>query len=512
MGMEGRPRSRSKIEQEEPTQQAHPAKSVSPISRRKMITTGTLAGATIGVPLLVGNEVKKDIEHERRMRGLTAEQKLLQKNKEELMELLVELEHAKPETFYTSDSEGLHISALEAEYLTGTSSTHKLTDRIAINGPRALFGLHERKLKRLKSHGKENPNIDSEAYGRSLNYVRRWNHPEKFASVLTSSENKRAEALGRASLEQTIESVEAKIKPIRFALTDPTYENADQMRGALENAYSLFNDNEVATARAMIRRVTTRMMLAYSMTELLSSVDGQRNITVYDFMLRTLGKEFIAGIPSEGDDVESIGQYQMTPYGFHDTSKDEDSFEDNSIVRNGASRANILLPDKLHLPKNLIDLHSYEDHAAAAYCYALNAIGDAVHSLSRPQQAVLKDRTIFTDEVLVAFIATSNNSPTKAKRALDAWLRAKAEGSSVEFSEVFHDPQLRIYAEKSIANYRAILDLKNNPISHDEIPESEEEIVEEKHAKKKKTVTLTHEELKDEMDRVAPKRKARKGE
>jgi hypothetical protein len=452
MGMEGRPRSRSKVEQEEPTQQAHPAKSVSPISRRKMITTGTLAGATIGVPLLVGNEVKKDIEHERRMRGLTAEQKLLQKNKEELMELLVELEHAKPETFYTSDSEGLHISALEAEYLTGTSSTHKLTDRIAINGPRALFGLHERKLKRLKSHGKENPNIDSEAYGRSLNYVRRWNHPEKFASVLTSSENKRAEALGRASLEQTIESVEAKIKPIRFALTDPTYENADQMRGALENAYSLFNDNEVATARAMIRRVTTRMMLAYSMTELLSSVDGQRNITVYDFMLRTLGKEFIAGIPSEGDDVESIGQYQMTPYGFHDTSKDEDSFEDNSIVRNGASRANILLPDKLHLPKNLIDLHSYEDHAAIAFLYAANILSVTTKRLTKPEREIFRG---MTDTTLMSFIATSHNNPTLAYKALKAWIYNVQRGNTEHSFRDYCSPRIRLYADKSIANFDA---------------------------------------------------------
>jgi hypothetical protein len=194
------------------------------------------------------------------------------------------------------------------------------------------------------------------------------------------------------------------------------------------------------------------MVTSYAMTELMPSDDGDFNVCFYDFLLSTAGKEFLAAIPSLGDLVESIGQYQGTHYAVRDTSADIPNWSDTRIQREGASVPNAILPSDLGIPKDIGSIYKFGDHSVMALLYAVNIIAHTVSTLSKTHLEMLRD---LDDETLVSFIAVSHNNPSGAARALDAHLRSVAIGHPVSFGECC-SLKLRPYAKKTEANFSAL--------------------------------------------------------
>jgi hypothetical protein len=315
-----------------------------------------------------------------------------------------------------------------------------IPEKLALNYPRALHAFWERKLELLQDAGKHNLNVETDAYERSMSYARRWNHPEGFGGL--------DEALGRTGLLETVKELGARTDAIKAVLTAPTglafFEESRH--------YQIRTEEQAATFAELVNRLSATMVTSYAMTELMPSDDGDFNVCFYDFLLATAGKEFLAGIPSLGDLVESIGQYQGTHYAVHDTSADIPNWSDTKIQREGASVPNAILPSNLGIPKDIGSIYTFDDHSAMAFLYAVNIIGQTISTLPKPYLEKLRE---LDDETFVSFIAVSHNNPSGARRALDAHLRSVAIGHPVPFGECCN-LKLRPYAKKTESNFFAL--------------------------------------------------------
>lgn len=200
-----------------------------------------------------------------------------------------------------------------------------------------------------------------------------------------------------------------------------------------------------ARRTTLLRRVSCnmggRVMLAYTMAELLPSTDGQLNRDYLDFLLRYGGRRYLESLPALHDDITSFGPLQFTQYAVYDVPGE----------RRGASKVNVALPEHLRIPGSTLRLRG-NDHLRAAYLFAISNLADGIRSLNSQQLATFEQVAGPRGVDVAQYIAVSHNKPANGRRALRAWLNAGARGSLRDFCSRVS----RLYATKTINNYNAL--------------------------------------------------------
>lgn len=152
-----------------------------------------------------------------------------------------------------------------------------------------------------------------------------------------------------------------------------------------------------------ISKISGTTLMAYSMTEIMASHDGTENAKMYDFLLRTAGKEFIARIPSIHDGIYSIGPTQMTR----------------------------------HANPDVESLRSFEDHMRATMKYCVQNLVDAIHHVQNWPTLTPSGKTLFENlegAQLTAFLSAYHHRPKTAHALLHAWI-TDTEGKYTTMAE-----------------------------------------------------------------------------
>lgn len=457
MTKEGAPRNRRPRTDAAPARDSSPRVPLTGMNRREMLAGlfGTGAAAVVAAN---AKELRAELEAPEDAPVAQGEE--VTPTQEEMLDL--ELEKAKPQSFDTGQLAGHRIGGLFVAYLgnpkLAESALHHarharhghheaapekadvIPEKLSLNYPRAMHAFWQRKLELLHDASKTNLDVETDAYERTMEYARRWNYPEQYSGL--------DQALGRAGLLDTVESLKVRMAAIKSVLTAPTglafFEESRH--------YQIRTEDQAATFAGLVNRLSASMVTSYAMTELLPSADGDFNVRFYDFLLSTAGKEFLAGIPSLGDLVESIGQYQGTHWAVKDTSAAIPNWSDTKIQREGASVPNAILPSAIGIPKDIGSIYNFEDHSAMAFLYAVNIIGQTISKLSGPNLARFR---ACDDQTFVSFIATSHNNPSKAFKALESHLHSIAAGHPVSYAECC-GIKIREYSVKTDANYAAL--------------------------------------------------------
>jgi len=189
----------------------------------------------------------------------------------------------------------------------------------------------------------------------------------------------------------------------------------------------------------MTGRINGKMLVAYGMTELLPSRDGQGNARVLDMLLRRAGADYLNVVPALGDKYLSLGPYQFTSYAVrHDAD--------------GRQGANIVAEfGKVAIPGSVAQL-TPDDQPVAAFYFATYNLMRMVKNLTPGEYARLKQRSPVAQADLTVFMATAHHAPGKAIRAARLWLQAR----KVQPLAAFQSGDNVMYAKKSNANLRAL--------------------------------------------------------
>lgn len=191
--------------------------------------------------------------------------------------------------------------------------------------------------------------------------------------------------------------------------------------------------------RQMMRFISARELVAYSLTELMPSVsDGELNVEVLRFLLRYAGREYIELLPAVNDKYTSFGPYQFTHYALFD----------NGEEARGASRANQVLK-RGKIGGSVLKLKG-PSHHRAAWLFALDNLAGIVRNSSKRELAALGVLATKPAE-LVKVVACAHHAPAPCRRVASAWVTAGAKGR-------FQMPgRVSVYVRKTQHNYDALL-------------------------------------------------------
>ena len=214
---------------------------------------------------------------------------------------------------------------------------------------------------------------------------------------------------------------------------------------ALENSYQL-TEKQTAFVKRLIKRIDGKELMAYALTELMPSSDGDQNRAILDFLLQRAGREFVELIPAVHDPYTSFGPFQPTQYAIYHVEE-----------LRGASITNQFLPSKLRIPGSVNQLRG-NDHFKMATLFAT----DNLAAIARR----IPDKDIPTGFVptseLVSIISCSHHAPAPCRTAAVAWFKnGKKKPFHVEKidpkgREVRRADDLNRYIQKSRANLAAL--------------------------------------------------------
>lgn len=184
-----------------------------------------------------------------------------------------------------------------------------------------------------------------------------------------------------------------------------------------------------------------RDMVAYGMTELMPSMDGDKNITILNNVLQTAGIEFINSVPAFGDPLMSCGMYQFTSFAVR---KDETHIE-------GASIVNEFMAPGSKIPGSVVMLSSDDQHRAAFLFTTFN-VARWIKRMNQPQMKMLKHLMPKHQSELIEYIAVSHHMPARTITYANTWLDHKGKDDFLSFLP----PHLKMYGTKTRKNYQAL--------------------------------------------------------
>lgn len=182
---------------------------------------------------------------------------------------------------------------------------------------------------------------------------------------------------------------------------------------------------KLSTLQDLSKRLTATDLLAYSMTELFGSTNGQKNQAVYDHVLQTAGRDFIERVPAF-DRWESYGPYQFTPPALQEINRvQQTSFDIQTLKEN--------------------------QHHEAAYRLAVTNLADFLRVASNQEIDVLISQS---DEELTKFVAAMHYKPRDA-------IRTKKGDLHTPFEQALRNrgfTRIANYVQKTGSNRRALRD------------------------------------------------------
>lgn len=209
---------------------------------------------------------------------------------------------------------------------------------------------------------------------------------------------------------------------------------------AIQKDYE-FSETDISLVKSMATSFDGRDMMAYILTELMPSSDGNLNVAFLDFLLRNAGREYVEGIPALYDDKTSFGPYQFTSFAvFQAPGKLEGASVINHAVKKGQK-----------IPGSVIKLRG-DDHHRAAFLFATYNLCRLVKGLSVKQKKLLMISWNKNQDDIFLYCATAHHNPAAARRAAHNWIDGKAK-HSFEYS---CNDKILSYAVKTRNNLKAL--------------------------------------------------------
>lgn len=182
-------------------------------------------------------------------------------------------------------------------------------------------------------------------------------------------------------------------------------------------------------------------LVAYGLTELMPSTDGQFNVQFLDILLRHAGREYVQALPALYDGMLSFGFYQFTSHALR---------HDSSVVT-GASRVSQYVGNRAKLPGSVALLKG-EEHHRAAFFFAVNNLAQLITRLRNRDVSLLQRDHKKVHGEIVQYIATSHHLPGPAMRGARRWIANDMR----QPLRVSLNPKLQRYAAKTRANLDAL--------------------------------------------------------
>ena len=157
-------------------------------------------------------------------------------------------------------------------------------------------------------------------------------------------------------------------------------------------------------------------LVAYGMTEIMPSPEGDLNVKIMEILLRNAGSNYMFTIPALHDRMLSLGFYQFTSYAV------------NGRSGQGASKMNRFLKTGVKIPGSVIALRNGEHHRAA-YLFALDNLANLAKKTSVKEFEFLKKALKQKPGDIVTFMATAHHAPGLAIRSMKHWLSKGAKGT-----------------------------------------------------------------------------------
>lgn len=217
---------------------------------------------------------------------------------------------------------------------------------------------------------------------------------------------------------------------------------ARQMHNSI-NYGQLCSKLKVSNCTALYKtmgRIDGRSLTAFGMTELFPSDKGEFNYVMMDTILRNAGENYIQSLPSMGDNLLSTGVYQWTSYAIR--RDDSGKLGGVTIIDNFAGR---------HLSGSVVHLKQRDNHKAT-FAMATYNIAMAMRGMSDTDANRLAN--VCSSSGLNQAIAVSHHMPAPAWEGIRKWVKS---GCSKPIQS-FLNPHLKIYAQKTSANYNAIIE------------------------------------------------------
>jgi hypothetical protein len=196
---------------------------------------------------------------------------------------------------------------------------------------------------------------------------------------------------------------------------------------------------ECAVWKAFLDQVRGIDLLAYGLTELMPSSEGELNVALLDILLRNAGATYLFTIPALHDRLLSLGLYQFTYYAV------------NGHSGQGASRVNKHLPPHLRIPGSVVHL-SGSDHHKAAYLFALDNFANLAKNISNREFTALKAALRKKPGDIVTYMAAAHHAPGLAMKSMKGWL---ANGAKKDLNAHL-EGRLVPYGKKSDNNLAAL--------------------------------------------------------
>lgn len=245
--------------------------------------------------------------------------------------------------------------------------------------------------------------------------------------------------------------------PIQLYVTDPKKMTLKQFIDGAEEEVKLVKkhiDKEGVCAeykltksqctawKALVEQVRGLDLIAYGLTELMPSSEGDLNVAVLDILLKNAGSTYVFTIPALHDMMLSLGFYQHTSYAV------------NGSGGYGASRINKYLTPPTKIPGSVIMLRDGQHHRAA-YLFSLDNFANLAKRTNDKEFAVLKRALKQKPGDIVTFMAVAHHNPKLAMGSAKSWLGSGARGDINPHLK----GRLRPYGKKSDNNLRALENL-----------------------------------------------------
>ena len=185
-------------------------------------------------------------------------------------------------------------------------------------------------------------------------------------------------------------------------------------------------------------RIRGPSIAAYGMTELFPSHDGQMNYVAFDTILRNAGENYINSIPSQYDDLLSVGLFQFTSFAV----RQDDSGKTGAV--------NLLAKyGHVKMPGSVVHMSSRDAHRAAV-AFATYNIGSVFIGMNEKDANTLAHACPV--ELLTQAIAVEHHDPKRSTPAIRAW----AHAGCLKPLQNYLNPALKEYAIKTQNNFQAL--------------------------------------------------------
>lgn len=197
---------------------------------------------------------------------------------------------------------------------------------------------------------------------------------------------------------------------------------------------------QCSTLRKVTGNIRGKQLVAYGMTEVMPTWDGEVNYLMLDTLLRNAGENYIQSIPALGDKLMSLGFYQFTSYAVQDGENTEGASVVNRFVTHQEAK----------IPGSVSDLKGDDHHRAAFYFVTYN-MGRLMRKLNERDAALLTSGRCGVTS-LTQFIATAHHMPTRAIDKAHDWIKG---GCSRPITDYMGD-HLTEYATKTKNNLESL--------------------------------------------------------